>query len=123
MLRRITAKATIHRAPNGIDENGYPLNTGAWETWERVEWPVFSIGPREYEEQFAGGRRMVTARLRVSCPLGGPRPTPDDVVTIPGLEDGGPFSVDGEPQVWEKNPITTITRYAGVVVYLERRRR
>lgn len=123
MLRRITAKAIIHRAPTGVDENGYPLNTGAWETWERVEWPVFSIGPREYEEEFAKGRRTVTARLRISCPIGGPRPAPDDMVTIPGLEDGGPFSVDGEPQVWDKNPITTITRYAGVVVYLERRRR
>lgn len=93
MLRRITAKATIHRAPTGIDENGYPLNTGAWETWSGSSGRCSRSGHAcEYEEQFAKGRRTVTARLRVSCPLQA-APHPDDVVTIPGLEDGGPFVV------------------------------
>lgn len=123
MLRRITKVATIHRAPTGVDEDGYPLDKGNWEDWEQVLWPIFSVSPREYEEEFASGRRTVTSRLRVSCPIGGPHPGPDDVVTIPGLEQGGPFSVQGETQVWDNNPIMAITRFAGAVVFLERRRR
>ena len=123
MLRRITKVATIHRAPAGVDEDGYPLDKGNWEDWEHVLWPIFAVAPREYEEEVPSGRRTVTARLRVTCPVGGPRPGPDDVVPVPGLEDGGPYSVQGETQVWDNNPIVAITRFAGAVVFLERRRR
>lgn len=123
VLRRITAVATIYRYPRGVDENGYPLATSEYESWPSEAWPIYSIQPRELLEEFSRGRRTVTAGIRVSAPIDGPRPEPDDVVVLPGFEAGGGFDVDGEVAVWDNNPILSQTKFAGIVVNLERRRR
>lgn len=123
MLRRITATATIFRAPGGVDEDGYPVATGEYRSWEQIPWPIFSIAPRVIEEEFNGGRRSVMSGIRVSAPVDGPAPEPDDVVELPGFETAGGFEVIGEVARWDNNPILAQTRYAGMVVTLERRRR
>lgn len=123
MLRRVTAVCTIYRAPVGVDENGYPLNTTSPEDWEQEEWPVYSIQPREITETFSRGEKSVHGGLRVSAPLKGPRPGPDDRIKVPGFDEGGLFDTDGETAVWDTNPILSRTLYGGIVVNLERTRR
>lgn len=121
LLRRITATATIYRFPEGVDDAGYPLADGDYTTWEQVEWPVYSIQPRVMEEEFNSGRRSVISGIRVSAPIDGPLPSPDDVVELPGWPDGG-FEVLGEVAIWDNNPILARTEFRGAVVNLERRR-
>ncbi|MGV9196724.1 hypothetical protein ACTOVL_05940 [Arcanobacterium canis] len=123
MIRRITVTGMIHRRPSGVDESGYPRSDKPVESWKKQEWPIFSIAPASMSEVLDGGRQPVKRVLRVSAPVDGPRPHPDDLVSLPGFEDGGMFTVRGEPQVWDKNPILATTLYRGIVVFLERSRR
>ncbi|WP_216395528.1 hypothetical protein [Arcanobacterium phocae] len=122
-LRRITAVARIYRSPEGVDADGYPLNSEDYREWSSVRWPVYSIQPRERVEEFEKGRVSVRFALRVSAPVDGPLPGPDDVVELPGFESGGAFNVIGEVAIWDNNPILRQTMFAGAVVSLERRRR
>ncbi|VEI13218.1 hypothetical protein [Trueperella bialowiezensis] len=123
MLKRITTTLMIYRAPQGVDDDGYPLLERPWTQWETVAWPVWTVSPRWEEREHAGGRQTVASGLRISAPIDGPRPEPDDVVMVPGLESGGPYRVSGEVLVWDRNPFLAVTRLRGIVVNLERSRR
>lgn len=122
-MRRVTSTAKIFRAPTGVDSEGYPLSESNHETWEAIEWPVFSVSPRVASEDFDAHRQAVSLGIRVSAPLNGPRPNVDDIVRLKGFEAGGDFEVDGEVQVWDKNPLLSRTLHAHIIVNLIRHRR
>ena len=126
-MRRVTDVCTLHRRPaEDTDRYGNPIRV-PFEDWPTEQLPVYSIQPARVEQQeFAGGRNPIDREIRLSCPLSAPIPGVDDLVSMPEgnhLREGGPFSVIGEVERWETNPILAVTRHGGMVVRLERFRR
>ena len=125
-MRRVTAVCTLHRRPaEGTDRYGNPVRV-PFEDWPTEQLPVYAIQPAQAEEEFAGGRNSTDRELRLYCPLSTPIPGVDDLVSMPEgnhLREGGPFSVVGEVERWETNPMFDVTRYGGMIVKLERFRR